>query len=108
MTGGSDFWSRRKAKVKVVVRIFEATPESGRKYLDKITMHCCVLPSTRPVFPGRATSLGSLLAATSTFAFTNPPKDNCLLKKKMPPSPATRSRLTPEKVSPPPTPPLVL
>lgn len=69
------------AKETVTVRVFEATPDNGKKHLETIKMYCCVLPSIKPALPGRASSVGSLLAGNATVPFTTPPRGGCLLKK---------------------------
>ena len=91
------------AMEKVTVRVFEATANGGRRHLETLTMHCCVLPSFQPSLPGRATSLGSLLA--SGMALSNHPRNSSLLKKsRVVPAIPARSRLTPDKM---PMPPMV-
>ena len=70
------------AKEKVTVRVFEVTDnKNGKKHLETITMHCCVLPSVKRFSAERTTSLGSILAGNTAVAFTNHARGGCLLKK---------------------------
>ena len=83
-------------KEKVTVRVFEVTPDNGKKLLETIMMHCCVLPSIKPRFPERMTSLGTLLAV-NTVANAGGARGGCFLKKSaaMATSCSARSSLMP-------------